>query len=94
MYIYYSKYKIIWDKLNKFEYGRLAATYDLYYLTNDVTGLRIDRNASYGPYAHFGFRIPYYGQNVSLALSNWRGINASNGKTQVFSLKLIYEFND
>ena len=75
-------------------FGLGFGSYDLYYLTNDVTGLRIDRNASYGPYAHFGFRIPYYGQNVSLALSNWRGINASNGKTQVFSLKLIYEFND
>ncbi len=84
------------DSRNRFGafFGLGFGSYDLYYLTDDIAGIRIDREASYGPYAHFGFRTRYYGQNVSIVLSNWRGVNMSNGKTQVFSLKLIYEFND
>jgi hypothetical protein len=75
-------------------FGLGFGSYDLYSLTNDVGRTRLDRSASYGPYAHFGLRTRYYGQNVSFVLSNWRSVNMSNGKMQVFSLKLIYEFND
>jgi len=50
------------------------------------------RDAHYGPYVQAGIRIPYYGQDVTVAVANWRGINRSNGRSQVFSVKLIYEF--
>lgn len=73
-------------------FGLGLGSYDLYSAYNDGTRTTIYRDPNYGPYAHFGLRIPYYGQDVTLAVCNWRGVNVSNGKTQVFSFKIIYEF--
>jgi hypothetical protein len=69
-------------------FGLGVGSYDLYYF--DVNGTF--RDSHYGPYVQAGFRLPYYGQDLTVVISNWRGMNPSNGKTQVFSLKLIYEF--
>jgi hypothetical protein len=69
-------------------FGLGFGSYDVYYF--DVFGTT--RDAHYGPYVQTGVRIPYYGQDVTVVLSNWRGMNAKNGRSQVFALKLIYEF--
>jgi hypothetical protein len=63
-------------------------SYDVNYF--DLYGMT--RDAHYGPYVEAGFRIPYYGQDLTIAIANWRGMNAANGRSQVFSVKLIYEF--
>lgn len=56
--------------------------FDLYGTTND---------AHYGPYVQAGFRIPYYGQDVTIAVAHWQGLNPANGRSQVYAVKLIYE---
>ncbi len=69
-------------------FGLGFGSYDVYYF--DIYGTTLD--AHYGPYVHAGVRLPYYGQDLTIAIANWRGINAQNGRSQVFALKLIYEF--
>ena len=69
-------------------FGLGFGSYDVYYV--DLYGTT--RDAHYGPYVHAGLRIPYYGQNITLAVANWRGMNAQNGRSQVFAIKFIYEF--
>ena len=69
-------------------FGLGLGSYDLYYI--DIYGTT--RDSHYGPYVQAGFRLPYYGQDLTVVLSNWRGMNPNNGRSQVFSLKLIYEF--
>ena len=69
-------------------FGLGLGSYDVYYFYIFGT----TRDAHYGPYVQAGFRLPYYGQDVTVVLSNWRGINANNGRSQVFAIKLIYEF--
>jgi hypothetical protein len=64
----------------------------LYSFYDDGTGIKSYRDANYGIHSQVGIRMPYRGQDISLVASNWRGMNISNGRTQVFALKLIYEF--
>ena len=68
-------------------FGLGFGTYNLTYF--NVVGTSTD--AHYGPFVQVGFRIPYNGEDISVAVANWRGINAANGRSQVFALKLIYE---
>jgi len=73
-------------------FGLGFGSYDLYSFYDDGTGIKSYRDANYGIYSQVGIRMPYRGQDISLVASNWRGMNISNGRTQVFALKLIYEF--
>lgn len=69
-------------------FGLGIGSFDVNYF--DLYGMT--RDAHYGPYVQAGIRFPYYGQDLTLAVANWRGMNRSNGRSQVFSIKVIYEF--